>query len=213
MNSKFPKVDREIWKIPSEIDWGCTSFEELVEKLAETFDIYSVKRNRCNKDSKYYRLLIKIKAQAKLVSAFHSSEFGYRAQYYLGTKFGEEANRYLIDYLTSRLIEKIKQMEKSTCKPVWVAKSLSSPDAKIWIHQGPWLRKREQKIRKLQVERWILHINDRDKNIANKALWSTLVPNEEKLDIKGGFILLDGSQSEPNPKSNRSKQIHEYGFT
>ena len=212
MNYEFPKVDSGTWKTPPGIDWGCEGFDDLVENLANTFEISSVRRNRLKKDPNFYRLLIEIKAPAKLVRAFHSSNFGYRAQYYIGKAEGEAANKYLIDRLNPLLMQKIKRMEKSTCEPTWAAQSLYSPNTKIWIHQGLWLRMKERKIRNLYIERWISHIKDKDQKIAKKALWSMLIPDEEKLEIKGGFVSLDGVHG-PDLKPERSEQINEYGFT
>jgi len=126
---------------------------------------------------------------------------------------GNRANNYFIEQIRPKLVEGVKLINKRTCKPSWVHNSLASTDTKVWIHQGLWLRKKEHQIRNLEVDRWLNYVHDSNKEIAKKALWSMLVPNEDKLDIKGGFVILNGSESKPNPKLDRAEQIYKYGFT
>jgi hypothetical protein len=213
MTQIFSSVSLRDWKLSSVREWKCKTFQDLVEELKEEFEVCLVKRVRFNEYPKFFRVEIKIKAPIHLVQAFHCAEFGYRAQYYLGEDIGISANSYVIERIRPKLIDNIKRINKLTCKQGWVSKSLASTDTKIWIHQGAWLRKREHQIRNLEVDHWLKYINNSDKEIAKKALWSTLVPEEDKLDIKGGFVVLDCSDSKPNLKSNRAEQIHEYGFT
>lgn len=213
MSTKFKKVSEKQWRYSGRKKWNCTSFEEIVDCLGKTIKIYSLVRSKLKYSTEYHRVNIKVKAPEDLVNAFHSSEFGYRAQFYSGIEIGESANNFVVKRLMPILLSQIEEIGKSTCRPDWALQSLSLPASKIWIHQGIWLRKKPLKMRRLTVDRWLSHSKSLDKKVRKKVIWSTLVPNEDKLDIKGGFICSDGTPLKYDLKPCRSKQLFHYGFT
>jgi hypothetical protein len=92
-------------------------------------------------------------------------------------------------------------------------KSLLAPTAKIWIHQGAWLRANARRERRLFVKRWVKAQADRDKERRKKARWAMLTPSSEVcLELKGGFVSLSGMPV-GSLKESRSRDLHELGFT
>jgi hypothetical protein len=66
----------------------------------------------------------------------------------------------------------------------------------------------------LIVERWNSQLASHDTKRQKLALWAGLVPQQEdRIDIKGEFLTLDGRPININPKQGRSKQLYEIGFT
>lgn len=211
----FSKVSPATWRLNSNRDWHCTSFEELVEQLVAQLNVEFLYRNEFKNQSwgSFYRPIVKINAGYDLVKAFHCAEFGYRAQYYLGENNGDEANRYFMGKATPKILEGVEKINKYTCKVNWVEKSLQSEHTKIWIHQGLWLRQNSRDIRRLKVDRWVKQICNPDSGFSKKAKWSQLVPQENRLEIKGGFIKLNGDKLPIDPKPERASEIHRFGFT
>ena len=92
-------------------------------------------------------------------------------------------------------------------------KSLLDAAAKIWIHQGAWLRANARRERRLFVKRWLKAQSDKDKERRKKARWSMLTPcSEACLELKGGFVSLSGVPA-GSFKETRSQELHELGFT
>jgi hypothetical protein len=63
------------------------------------------------------------------------------------------------------------------------------PSAKLWIHQGRWLRANARKDRNLYVKRWHAAQTSRSKKRNKKARWSALTPlRETVLELKGALF-------------------------
>lgn len=91
--------------------------------------------------------------------------------------------------------------------------SLRDQDAKIWLHQGTWLRYALKSDRNLLVGRWLARQHDPDEMIRTRAKRSMLTPaSETLLELKGGFL---SGAGEPlgTFKPCRAEQIHELGYT
>ena len=148
------------------------------------------------------------------VDMFHNSVCGYRAQYYYSIKNGKRANRYAIDLLAPRITGLLSGANKRTC-PLWlVEKSLSDFHAKIWIHQGRWLRSESHNDQNLRVERWLHKQSSASKKIRKKARWASLAPDVEmRLELKGAYFTFDRKPLGKSTKPNRGNDIHKYGFT
>lgn len=145
---------------------------------------------------------------------FHNSKCGYRAQYFHSICNGEAANAYTLLTLAPRIKQLLTGHEKRTCPWWWVEKSLLDGEAKVWIHQGAWLRQRRNSDRNLHVPRWRAKCGSSDSSCRKKALWGSLTPADEpNLDIKGGFLDLQGTPLGNSLKPSRSTDIHNYGFT
>lgn len=145
-----------------------------------------------------------------IVDLFHNSAAGYRAQYYHDPGNGEAANSYAVHQMVPRILQLLKGAEKGTCKPAWVQQSLLHPDAKLWIHQGPWLRHPRLIDKNLLVKRWLAYAWSE----LHKRNWARLTPEDEpRIDLKGGPATLDGHSYEGRLKPGRSEQISRGGFT
>jgi len=147
------------------------------------------------------------------VDLFHNSARGYRAQYYSSIKAGERANVYALRSLAARVVELSQAAPKRTCPPNFIARSIASSHAKLWIHQGLWLRHARSRDSELFVSRWLERQRSTDAKQRKKARWAALAPRTEcRIDIKGAYFRLDG-KSLGTLKPGRSSDIHYLGFT
>lgn len=160
----------------------------------------------------YHRVVLVLDAEPEAVALFHNSRCGYRAQYYHSVQNGERANEFAI----RMLIPKVKELLAGGERLKWalVEKSLSSSEAKVWIHQGLWLRYRPLSDRKILVQRWVSKLKSPLRCDRKKAMWGMLCASgENKIEIKGAFVDADGIQLSVSLKPFRGEQIHEFGFT
>jgi hypothetical protein len=56
-------------------------------------------------------------------------------------------------------------------------KSLLDPTAKVWIHQGAWLRTNAPRERRLFVKRWLKAQSDKDKKADHEIYMSLVSPS------------------------------------
>jgi hypothetical protein len=123
---------------------------------------------------------------------------------------GEAANEYAVGQLAPRIIELLDCRQKRTCPLGWVKESLHHPEAKLWIHQGPWLRLGRETDRNLAVERWLRYRWDKQR----KDHWASLTPEDEtRIDLKGAPLTLEGRPYGRSLKPNRGEHIHCAGYT
>jgi hypothetical protein len=189
------------------------SYEEIIARLAREAVIANHKRERAKSKPRYFRALLTVQASSSVVDLFHNSACGYRAQYWAGVKNGERANAYALEQLAPRLLELLKAVAKRTCPPDWVEKSIAHLDAKVWIHQGLWLRHAKKDHYLLHVDRWGRQRASTDAQRRKRATWASLIPDlETRIDVKGAFLTLT---SEPlgTMKPTRAHDIYELGFT
>jgi hypothetical protein len=103
---------------------------------------------------------------------------------------------------------------KRGCNWEFIEASLRHPDAKVWIHQGRWLRWKKRADRNLSVDTWLANAKTmplRDKRI---PIWAQLTPNGEcQLDLKGGFVDEKLESIGKPPKPHRSKELSDFGYT
>jgi hypothetical protein len=172
--------------------------------------IVSLKRARLRDYPRYHRVEITLELKATIVDLFHNSAAGYRAQYYYRVKTGEWANQYVIRKLCPGVLQLLVDRGKRTCPVWWVERSLAHPEAKLWIHQGSWLRHARKSDGRLRIRRWLAY-KWAEKH---KDLWSSLAPGDEtRIDIKGAPVALDGTPLSTSLKPTRGQQIHDAGFT
>ena len=191
------------------------AFEEIVERISKRAVVVSHRREKLPSNPQYYRIVIELKMDCETVDFFHNSVCGYRAQYYHSVSNGKRANKYATDSLVSRVTELLSGKNKQTC-PLWlVEKSLSNVHAKIWIHQGRWLRSARNSDQNLLVKRWVdIQQFNADKKKRGKARWASLTPGVEmRIDFKGAYFTLDGKPLGKSTKHSRGNDIHECGFT
>ena len=168
-------------------------------------------RSRCIPG--FFRAVVTLRVRALALDLFYNGASGYRAQYYHAPELGTAANRFAIDQLLPNAIREVAAINKRTCRPDWVEKSLGHSDAKLWPHQGTWLRRRRMSDQNLLVTRWLARHHDPDNKRRMKAKRSILTPAKEtKLELKGGFLSLRGNLRRTF-KPHRSRELHELGYT
>lgn len=216
----FARISSREWRLDGSVEKderaellrGIT-FTQIVGRITEEAMLISHARERACSKPQFFRAVVTLAMNASTVALFHNSPSGYRAQYYCSMKNGERANQYALKRLIPRIQQMLLGNEKRTCPWWWVEKSLLDPEAKLWIHQGRWFRYATRDDRKLFVARWVHQQASRDRRRRRKAIWATLTPsNETRIDIKGGFLTLDGTRL-GRLKPTRAKDIHELGFT
>lgn len=190
------------------------SFEEILERILERATVNNHQREKLRSNPEYYRIVVELKVCSETVDMFHNSMCGYRAQYFDSVNTGERANKYVMELLTPRVTKLLYGRNKRTC-PLWfVEKSLSNIHAKIWIHQGLWLRRARNNEQHLFIKRWQKEQSNYDKNIRKRARWAGLTPMDEViLDLKGAYFTLEGKPYGKSTKPHRGNDIHKYGFT
>jgi hypothetical protein len=214
----FYTVPRAEWRFGPGIDAtrkrcleAAESYGSIVSQIERQARLISHGREK-GKKGNYFRAWVTLSVPQDTVDRFHNSASGYRAQYYRSTHWGERANEYTLNRLAGPIVGLLNGVAKRTCPLWWVERSLLDPAAKIWIHQGRWLRFARLDDRQLRVARWMEHLGSVDANIRKKALWASLTPREFRIDVKGGFLSLSGERRE-HFKPGRSDDLHRLGFT
>lgn len=212
--SRFVHVSDRIWQLTGDLSQlPSPGYERIIRRVAREVDIAAHRRERGKRKANCFRACVKLKCRAETISLFHSSRSGYRAQYYSSVTSGEQANRFALAVLVPRVGKLLRGKEKRGCSWSWMEKSLLDPTAKIWIHQGPWLRANARRDRSLFVKRWLRAQADKHKDRRKKARWAMLTPSSEAcLQLKGGFVSLSGMPV-GSFKETRSRDLHELGFT
>lgn len=203
-----------------------TSFVNLTKQIAQNCSVYSFRREGMKANQNAFRLNVVLEVDQKLVDIFHNGACGYRAQFYCGLKNGESANHYFINAIKPIIMKEVSSNPKRTCPVQFVDFSVSSKDAKAWIHQSrTWIRPPRLNDRNLSV--WIWHSNHKvlksngslswgspkTSFIKNGDVYCQLTPDRERfIDIKGAFATL-GCTPVPPPKQHRSEQLRDCGFT
>ena len=217
MRSKFKRVLSHDWVLGHGVGRSrrrrlarATTFASLVRRIVGGLKILAQRRARLRDYPGYYRAEVTLKVDPTIVDLFHNSAVGYRAQYYQSVTNGESANKYAVQQLVPRIMQLLSAERKRTCPGWWVNKSLLHPEAKLWIHQGLWLRRPKGSDYQLAVRRWLAYKWKKK----HKQHWSTLVPqNETRIDLKGAPLTLDGIRLKKSLKPSRGRQIYEAGYT
>jgi len=211
---RFVHVSPSTWQLAGDMcQLSSPGYERIIHRVASEVDLAAHRRERAKRKANCFRAYVRLKCRPETISLFHNSRSGYRAQYYSSVAGGEQANRFALAVLVPRVGQLLRGKEKRGCSWPWMEKSLLGPTAKIWIHQGAWLRANARRERRLFVKRWIKAQADRDKERRKKARSAMLTPSSEVyLELKGGFISLSGI-SVGSLKESRSRDLHELGFT
>jgi hypothetical protein len=215
----FANIGRNEWLLSAEIEVARRAllhnslvFEAIVQKLSHEAKVVEVHRNRAKCFPGYFRVHVKIRVSTDTCTMFYSGRSGYRAQYYLSIANGERANAFAVSTLAQAIrpqLNDARQMSKG-----WIEQSLSGRASKVWIHQGRWVRHERNSDRMLRVARWIRELAATDERRRKLALWGSLIPRgEDRIDIKGTFMTLDGQPLTANPKIGRNTDLHNFGFT
>ena len=190
------------------------NFENIVLNICRNLTVCDHKRERHDTRKEFFRFLVVLRLDSRMVDQFHNSSSGYRAQYFLSESMGEEANRFACARIGESVFANLQSRLKRTCNPDWVTKSLSDLGSKLWIYQGLWLRHAKRSDRDLTVLRWEANAaNPMETNAGKLARGSTLMPNSEtQIVLKGGFLTKPGRKLGKH-KVTRSRDLHKLGFT
>ena len=115
-------------------------YGQIVDGMVRQIALVRVARERSCKVPGYFLAVLTLRVRATALDLFYNSVSGYRAQYYQAADSGTVANRFTLDRLVPQVLRSVTSVNKPTCPPAWVEKSLRDPDAKLWPHQGVWLR-------------------------------------------------------------------------
>ena len=194
---------------------GRASFESIVAAIFAETTVHRIRREKRKTKIGFHRYTITLRAKARDVDLWHNSRGGYRAQYYIDERLGDAANAYavkILSELAGRLIR-----GDSRRRRFWpmAEKSICHREARLWIHQGLWLRHARREDRLLYALNWQgSGSRIRSKEIVKLVRWGMLIPKEEsKLVLKGQWLNSRGSAVSETPKSDRARSIARYGFT
>lgn len=213
--STFVRIAPAKWRLGDGVP-GCRrrkllygpTFQSIVRRIAAGLDVVSHKRASLRRCPGYHRVEVTLRVDADTVDLFHNSAAGYRAQYYSNVSTGEAANDYAVAWLTPHIVKFLHAAGKRSCPAWWAKNSLLQREAKIWIHQGSWLRLAKHSDRNLEVRRW------QDPKRPRRQAWAMLTPaHETRIDLKGAPLTLDGKPYSKNLKPNRGQDIHRRGYT
>src|SRR3954470_314766 len=218
MNAAFVRVSESDWMLSRQLAPGrrrkllqAPQYEQLINGLIQRMSLVKVAREKSRDVPGYFRAVVTIRVRATALDLFYNAASGYRAQYFQAADLGTLANRFALDRLLRRLTASVAAADKRTCPADWVAKSLSDPDAKLWPHQGIWLRYARKIDQNLLVARWLARRDDPDKKSRKRAKRSMLTPSDERLlELKGGFLSPAGIRL-GTFKPKRSQDLHELG--
>lgn len=218
--SKFFRAAPEDWRFGTLVEGrrvkrlhSGPSYEEILSRIAKRGKVLFHKRERARDKPSFFRVVVRLKVDGTAIDLFHNSVSGYRAQYFHNAELGERANLAALAQLAPIAVNAAMELPKRTCPAWWVEKSLLDSSAKVWVHQGLWMRHAKAEDHQLFVDRWLKQRASPDSSRSKKAIWSSLVPgNESQLELKGGFLTLEG---EPlgSLKASRARDLHELGFT
>ena len=215
--SGFDRASRYAWILSDSVKgWRRrrllrpVSIEGIVENLRRNSRVECVRRERASGGQAGHRSVVVLRATARVLDQFFNSCSGYRAQYLVRPTLGNKANRYVI----CEMLPKVLAAITSESKRAFVEASLAHPWAKVWIHQGAWLRRARRKDRVLLVDSWQAELRARDRDRRKLARWGTLAPkNETRFMIKGGFVHGINRVKSGKPPLVRARELHELGFT
>src|SRR5262249_44028914 len=134
---RVPLAIRPIWSKENEVDVA----DGLVRQIA----LVRVARERFRKVPGYFRAVLTLRVRATALDLFYNSVSGYRAQYYQAADLGTVANRFALDRLVLQVLRSVTSVNKPTCPPAWVEKSLRDrmrssgliKESGCVMHEGP----------------------------------------------------------------------------
>ena len=219
-SGSFVRIPREEWQFADGLEDDRRQrlndgplYTEIIHRIVSEAVVRFHARRRCCSDHEYFRVEVTLELSSEIVDLFHNSAGGYRAQYYRSASLGDQANAYALRRIVPRIVGLLSQA-KRTCPESWVRLSLLDNAAKLWIHQGLWLRHAQRTDRQLRVDRWDYRRPGLNPTHRKRALMAALLPaHETLLDIKGGFLHAQTGISLRSLKPTRAGDIHAFGFT
>ena len=218
--TNFGRVPEDEWRIGTNVELGRkqrlleTDFGTITDEVSRQLHLAYFKRERLREHSEAFRVVLTVCLPAKVVDELHNGAGGYRAQFYLGVSQGERANRHLIDRMLPVLQSACRDEHKRGCPWSFVEASLSGTDAKVWIHQGDWLRRKRHSDRNLMTPRWLQNSESMNLRCGKIGVWAQLTPAQEtRVVLKGGAVDHGNQSLGIVLKPSRSQELYDFGFT
>ena len=115
-----------------------------------------------------------------------------------------------VSRLAARVLTLLSKSRPQTLALEWLERSLAHPEAKVWIHQGHWLRMRRVGDRNLRVVRW----TQAELHHPMQRVWATLTSADEPcITLTGAPCTLGGDFLSKPLKPDRAMNLHERGYT
>lgn len=189
-------------------------FPKVVRRLLSGARVQGVVRERLGSARDCARVVVCLAVGREILDLFHNSSSGYRAQYYRGPACGDAANDFVLEMLGAQVPALLRSLPGWEAAIEWAQASMRAPGAKVWIHQGLWLRHAKREDRVLRVPRWQTPRSECPR-CCKLAQWGMLAPapmGVGLLELKGGFLDKDG-RAVGTKKPQRALELHSLGFT
>lgn len=189
------------------------SFEGMVETLWREALVERVKCEKAPNGQSGHRSVVVLRTKPHVLDQFFNSASGYRAQYLLRAALGDKANRLVIRTILPEVLATLDRESRSNQRAL-VKSSLLHPWAKVWIHQGLWLRRARREHRVLLIPAWQRQLSANDRRRRKLVRWGALAPSREtRFLLKGGYVRGRKWLKVGKPSVTRARELHELGFT
>jgi hypothetical protein len=204
------------------------SFSAIAERVVAEMTNVEFKPEAGDREAKgRRRARFYFRVGADTLDLFFNGAQGYRAQYYLDPELGIKCNRRVLDTVTDKLVEAVRNTSQDLMTMKEVQKSLESESAKIWIDEDKSTLNQTSRdpdeIQALEVPRWVAAMHEvllawsagqsPDPTIKTRALLGVQAPEGECLKVLGAWIDDNGQEYVVPSKVNRAQEIHQYGFS
>jgi hypothetical protein len=147
------------------------------------------------------------------VDLFHNAATGIRAQCLYDVELGGLALDYARDALRERTLELLENHGMTAPLRSFAALSLRDDSAKVWIHQGLWVRHARADVRELLVAKWQC-ASPRTEREAKLLRYGSKAPEfPPQIDVLGGLFDENLQGCESKQAGIRPLQVNRFGFT
>ena len=192
-------------------------FKETVGALRDHAAIHSCKRARPNRSPtswpKRVVVVLAFPGGERWVDIFHNSASGVRAQCLHSVPLGCQALNYARDVLRSRAIELLEDRGLTRALRDFSHISLGADSAKVWIHQGTWVRHARADVHDLRIAKWDNCVPNNESEAKLLRYGSKAPERPALIDVLGGLYDEIGAAKPGKPPLHRPEQIHRFGFT
>jgi hypothetical protein len=217
----FARFEGDVWRLDPSVEPGrrkwlllAPPFERLAADMLREAKVEAIRWERSKEDSRGRRFVVVIRVDPARLDLFFNSSSGYRAQFLAGPQIGRRADRHVLDVAMRELAPQLASRYGPAHPQASVEASIAHPRAKVWIHQGQWLRFARRDDRVLKVAAWQARLESDDKNRRKKARWGMLAPHTESLLLLKGAYLHEGRALKVGKDpADRARDLHELGFT
>jgi hypothetical protein len=211
--------------VPSSTEWDTTQLEEhrrayleagltfyeIAREILATLVVTSMAakgyqmppREAPKTASKARQCIFEIECSSMSCDLLYNAPDGLRGRYWQGRAEGDAASRFLIDQIAPSLVVHTASAPDELMETRDVQRSLNAGSAKIWPRERDAATSSLLVRQPLLVPRWAAH---------EDQMW-TMTPVGGQLQIKGALVGPNGEEYVPEGKKDRSRQIHERGFT